>query len=235
MDNERIIFSQFIYDNRRICSKIYVSLKFMGLIFYSTLLLSCYKPDFYIGIIVIMFLSTMNCARYEYAHFKRYGTIFSSFNEYQLWKRNLYPNSRLFFSMIELSIKIVYFIRNFPPQFDFRNLCEIGQSVFNLHILLLFIVYFISSIFSIFLFCTIHCNNYFFPRPVRHLMPVSLQIPIFAIDYQTDECCICLDIDNTRQWSILECGHKFHNLCILTWIHTNQTCPVCRHSVIPVS
>lgn len=234
MDNERILFSQFIYDSRRICSKIYVFFKFIGLIFYSTSLLSCYKPDFYIGMIVAMFLSTANRARYEYAHFKRYGTNFSSWNEYQIWKRNLYPNSRLFFSMIELSIKIAYFIRNFSPKFDFQNLCETGESIFKLHILLILIVYIIISIFSIFIVCIIYCNNCFFPRPVRHRTPVSSHIPLFAIDYQTEECCICLDIDNTRPWSILPCGHKFHSLCILTWIHSNYTCPVCRHSVIPI-
>ena len=36
--------------------------------------------------IVAMFLSTMNSARYEYAHFKLYVTIFSSENEFEEWK-----------------------------------------------------------------------------------------------------------------------------------------------------
>ena len=231
MDNERIVFSQFIYDNNRVFSKIYVFFKFLSLIFYSISLSTCYKPDYYIGMIVAMFLSTMNSARYEYAHFRRYGTIFSSLNEYKIWKRQLYPKSRIFFLMIEITIKIVYFIMTFPPQFDYRNLCEIGESVFKLHILLLFIVYFISGVFSIFILWMLYCNQI----PVINRETNSLRIPLFAIDYQADECCICLDIDNTRSWSILACGHKFHSLCISTWIVSNQTCPVCRYGIIPVS
>jgi hypothetical protein len=228
--NERIIYPEFIYDDQRICSKIYVSFKFMGLIFYSTTLLTCYKSNFYIGIVVAMILSTMNSARYEYAHFKRYGTTFSSVNEYVKWKKELWPKSRVFFSMIELSIKIVYFIQTFPPQFDFRNLCEIGESILKIHILLLFIIYIISAILSVFIIWMIYCIDYFNPRPTRRREHVSLRI----LTNQNEECCICLDMANTQAWSILPCGHKFHGTCVSMWLRSNQTCPVCRLSVIPV-
>ena len=69
-------------NNRRICAKLYVFFKFIGLIFYTISLQTCYNSNFFIGMIVAMFLSTINSARYEYAHFKRYGTIFSSVNEF---------------------------------------------------------------------------------------------------------------------------------------------------------
>ena len=74
-------------NNRRICAKLYVFFKFIGLIFYASILPTCNNNDFFISMIVAMFLSTMNSARYEYAHFKRYGTIFSSVNEFNEWKK----------------------------------------------------------------------------------------------------------------------------------------------------
>ena len=210
---------EFVYDDGRIYAKLYVFFKFLGLIFYSVSLPTCYNPDFYISMIVVMFLSMMNSVRYEYAHFKRYGTIFSSLNEYRTWKKELLPKSKMFFATIELSIKTAYFIKIFPPQFDYNNLCEIGESIFKIHILALFSIYVISIILSIFILWMIRSNS----RPV-------LRLP--NITNQTEECCICLDMDNTLVWSILPCGHKFHRTCVSTWLLSHQTCPVCRFCVI---
>lgn len=222
---------EFIYDDSRICQKLYVFFKFIGLIFYSMTLRTCYKPYFYIGMIIAMFLSMMNSARYEYAHFKRYGTQFSSLNEYSIWKNKLRPKSKIFCATIELSIKTVYFIKTFPPQCQFDNLCEIGESIFKIHILFLFAVYIIFGIFSIFLLWSIYCNNYSQPVPfINHHNVVPLLIPVAL----REECCICLDTENTCAWSILPCGHKFHMSCILTWLHSNQTCPVCRLQINPI-
>jgi hypothetical protein len=169
--------------------------------------------------VVVMFLSMMNSVRYEYAHFKRYGTIFSSLNEYRTWKKELLPKSKMFFATIELSIKTAYFIKIFPPQFDYNNLCEIGESIFKIHILALFSIYVISIILSIFILWMIRSNS----RPVLRLQNIT---------NQTEECCICSDIDNTLVWSILPCGHKFHRTCVSTWLRSHQTCPVCRFCVI---
>lgn len=212
---------EFVYDDSRIYAKIYIFFKFLGIIFYSVSLPTCYNPYFYISMIVVMFLSMMNSVRYEYAHFKRYGTIFSSLNEYRTWKKELLPKSKMFFATIELSIKTAYFIKIFPPQFDYNNLCEIGESIFKIHILVLLSIYVISIIISIFILCIIYSNS----RPV-------IQLP--NITNQTEECCICLDMDNTLVWSILPCGHKFHRTCISTWLCSHQTCPVCRFRVISI-
>ncbi len=114
--NQVIEYPGFIYDNKRIFAKLYVFFKSFGLIFYISTLSACSNPDFYISMILVMFLSTINSAHYEYAHFKRYGTIFSSLNEFKEWKKEQYPKLRIFFSSIELAIKIVFFIRTFPPQ-----------------------------------------------------------------------------------------------------------------------
>ena len=218
--------NEFLYDNRRICSKLYVFFKFIGLIFYASILLTCYNPYFFIGMIVAMFLSVINSMRYEYAHFKRYGTIFSSINEFEEWKKGLYPKSRILFSMVEFVIKIVYFIKTFPPVYEFRNLCQIGESIFKIHILALIISYITVTFFSIAILCFMYCpsNN--------QLENISSQVPILVINNQNEECCICMDSDNTNPWSMLPCGHKFHCQCISQWLHSNQTCPICRIRIL---
>ncbi len=234
--NGQIRYQDFIYDDRRICAKLYIFLKFLGITFYSITLLTCYNPDFYIGMIVAMFLSMMNSIRYEYAHFRRYRTQFSSIIEYNTWKNELWPKSKLYFAIIELSIKTAYLVKTFPPEFEFDSFCRIGESIFKVHILVLFGLYIISGIFAIFILWAFCCNNYSQPVPfINQHDFIPLLIPITLNDNQREECCICLDTDNTLTWSILPCGHKFHMACISTWIFSNQTCPVCRLRINPIS
>ena len=241
-NNGRVVFPEFIYDDRRKWSIIYTNLKLLGLIFYTATLHTCSKPDFYIIMIVVMFLSTMNNIRYEYSHYKRYGTIFSSLDDFYTWKKELYPKSRIVFSTIELSIKIGFFIKIFPPEFEFSNLCEIGESIYKLHILGLFVLYFIACAFSICVLTSIYCYEYSHPnhnynrrrRTVLLPIPIILNNSQIIINNQTEECCICMDIDNTQTWVILPCGHKFHEPCISSWLNNHQTCPVCRLNIISV-
>ncbi len=229
--HDGIVYPEFIYDDRRICSKIYVIFRLSCLIFYLSTLPTCNNPKFYVGMVFAMFLSAINSARYEYAHFKRYGTTFSSVNEYVKWKNELWPKSRIFFHAIEVALKTVYFIKIFPPQFDYNNLCEIGESILKIHILALFIIYTVFSILTVFIIWMIYCVDCFNYRPTtRRRKPDSLQITI----NQNEECCICLDMDNTGEWSILPCSHKFHMRCISMWLISHQTCPVCRLRVIPI-
>jgi hypothetical protein len=46
-------------------------------------------------------------------------------------------------------------------------------------------------------------------------------------------CAICLEskrfYHDIRQ---LKCGHKFHLKCIYDWSKSNQTCPLCRISIL---
>ena len=144
------------YNNRRICAKLYVFFKFIGVIFYTISLQTCYNPDFFIGMIVAMFLSTMNSARYEYAHFKRYGTIFSSENEFEEWKEKLYPRSRIIFSIVELVIKIVYFIKIFPPDIK-KGLNGLANNSISSLAMSNQIMHFISFLIKYFL---LHSNLY---------------------------------------------------------------------------
>lgn len=44
-------------------------------------------------------------------------------------------------------------------------------------------------------------------------------------------CSICCDnIDNNK--ITIECGHQFHNLCILEWLKYGNLCPNCRRIVV---
>jgi hypothetical protein len=225
--NQVIEYPGFIYDNKRIFSKLYVFFKFIGLIIYISTLSNCNNTDFYISMIVVMFLSTINSARYEYAHYMRYGTIFSSMNEYEIWKKEQYPKLRIFFSSIEIAIKIVFFIKTYPPQCKFKNLCEIGESIFKIHILAILLIYIIAGFFSMCIIFSFYSFDNSYNQRNRQNQTISSPIPILVENSQNEECCICLDKDNS-EWSILPCCHKFHKKCISKWILESQTCPVCR-------
>jgi hypothetical protein len=136
-DDRALYPAAFVYDDRRSCSKLCIFLKLMGLLFYTSTLTTCGKPDLYFLIIIVKGLSALNGVRYEYAHYKRYGTVFLSLAEFELWKKEQWPKTKAFFSVAELAIKIVFFIKTFPPQFEFHNLCNYGESVFKIHIIAL--------------------------------------------------------------------------------------------------
>ena len=42
-------------------------------------------------------------------------------------------------------------------------------------------------------------------------------------------CSVCLDIIESKDYSVTKCGHKFHTSCLLQWARTGKTsCPLCR-------
>ena len=92
------------------------------------------------------------------------------------------------------------------------------------------LIYVISAFFIVFIIWMIYCVDCFNYRPSRLREPASLRI----LTNQNEEYCICLDMDNTGEWSILQCGHKFHGTCVSTWLRSHQTYPVCRFRVVPV-
>lgn len=45
-------------------------------------------------------------------------------------------------------------------------------------------------------------------------------------------CCICLsEIEKGKETILLPCGHMFHSKCCLSWLKTNNTCPMCRFEI----
>ena len=243
--------TDFVYEDRRSFSKVYIFCKYIGLIFYMNTLLPCNKLLLN-AMMGLMCLSTMNSARYEFAHYRKYGYRFSSMAEFDAWKGQQYSKSRLVFSFGELGLKIGYGITTFPPQFDFsfQTKCGMGESILNVHMLVLFMVYIVACVLSIYLIYHGCCFDFTYnhTHPANRLRNhvrvddqdrVSRVRPLDAVAVavsvpSNEECCICLDkdIDNVRPWVGLPCGHSFHAACISQWGATqHMTCPVCRFDV----
>lgn len=61
---------------------------------------------------------------------------------------------------------------------------------------------------------------------------ISLVNDVKDIDNKIDNnsCPICMENLNETTSYTLECGHKFHNKCIITWFRMgNKNCPICRN------
>ncbi|KAL0915785.1 hypothetical protein M5K25_013241 [Dendrobium thyrsiflorum] len=52
----------------------------------------------------------------------------------------------------------------------------------------------------------------------------------------TPECPICISpFDEGEEISQLpSCGHSFHAACIVIWLNSHNSCPICRGSVLPI-
>jgi hypothetical protein len=237
---------EIVYNEKRLGAKTFIFLKTLGLAFYTTTLTTCStQTTLFICMIVTMAGSIINGMRYEYAHFKKCGHLFTSPHEYKQWKASLWPKSRLFFSIIELIMKIEFFIKSFPSDITFYSACDVGQSVLKLHSLLLFILYAFLTIACTILLGFSLCNfTFMYGNTINNgnrsnnnnnsnsnsnsNIDAVLTI-VVPFDHER-ECCICLD-KNIQPWSALPCGHTFHQTCILTWTNYHQTCPVCRFEV----
>ncbi len=242
--------TQFIYDDHRHYSKLYVVCKSFGLFLYIATLTRCDHPELYIIMNGIMCLSTANSARYEYRHYQRYGTIFSSMVEFEEWKSGLWPKSRAVFSIIEIGVKMGYLIKTFPPVFMNSTICDVGESILKIHIMVLFGLYIIVGVFSTCFLSTVICDcicsflcccrsdsqrnsSPIISYPVQLLsrLPEQTPPPSQVLLDINQECCICMDNDCIQLWSSLPCGHMFHASCVYQWIVTHHTCPVCRYDV----
>ncbi|KAK9704866.1 hypothetical protein RND81_07G016300 [Saponaria officinalis] len=47
-------------------------------------------------------------------------------------------------------------------------------------------------------------------------------------DLHAFECPVCLMGENQDAVKEMTCGHRLHEQCLIEWLHTAQTCPVCR-------
>lgn len=246
IDQPPRVVSVFVYTETRSCAKIYIFLKSLGVAFYTSTLTTCSIGTnintLTICMLVTMMGSLINSMRYEYAHLKKYGQVFSLY-EFEMWKNAQWPRSRLFFSILDLGIKISFFIEEFPPTFEFYNACHIGKSVLKIHIIVLSLLYALFGILCTFLFMTFYCCTYTYIRPSPATSPgpgsastqhVTLNTNNTTIIDNTMECCICLD-KTFQPWTALPCGHTFHQPCISTWITYHDSCPVCRFVIVPPS
>jgi len=55
---------------------------------------------------------------------------------------------------------------------------------------------------------------------------------VFKKDEGEKTCTICLmDFEEGEKLSVVPCFHRFHDVCIKTWLKTNGVCPICRQKV----
>ncbi|GFX86615.1 hypothetical protein TNCV_1994771 [Trichonephila clavipes] len=47
------------------------------------------------------------------------------------------------------------------------------------------------------------------------------------------ECCICLNSDDFERYTLSQCQHTFHSICLREWLDNGKsTCPYCRGKVL---
>jgi hypothetical protein len=56
---------------------------------------------------------------------------------------------------------------------------------------------------------------------------------IERVDSDDEACAICQDTlaAGSSALALNECGHRFHEGCIRTWLNASVFCPVCRHDI----
>ncbi|MBA0809064.1 hypothetical protein Gohar_024748 [Gossypium harknessii] len=53
------------------------------------------------------------------------------------------------------------------------------------------------------------------------------------VSFGKRECCICLSsYEDGVDLHSLPCNHHFHSTCILRWLKTNATCPLCKYNIL---
>ena len=48
---------------------------------------------------------------------------------------------------------------------------------------------------------------------------------------EKESCCICLSPRNLEKYTCPICKKKFHLVCIIKWLNTNNSCPMCRTKI----
>ncbi len=145
------------------------------------------------------------------------------------------PLQKCTFTLIRL-IKIFsypYIIYKFP--FPYNN-CDIYENYQNStciamqYISLLGIsVYFFFSLILCFISISFALDKYKSTRIRVLTVELIKNLPVSIIPPDDNICSICLEeAQENDQWKVLNCGHKFHDLCIDEWLFKNANCPFCR-------
>ncbi|MDD9952016.1 MAG: hypothetical protein OXT67_10690, partial [Zetaproteobacteria bacterium] len=53
-----------------------------------------------------------------------------------------------------------------------------------------------------------------------------------AQDEKSEECAICLEVEENAEVFQLPCKHTFHKSCVMGWFEEHTTCPMCRTDVL---
>lgn len=193
--------------------------------------------------LVGMLISTSNMMRYEYAHYKIYGRIFSSLEEFKLWRSKQFPVLNYVFGGLEIMLQIYFLIDSWPLKFDTFAAYELSIGLLQIQIILLIML---GALLALFSCCMVLCSGSAIqiisssgsqqgrlPPSPPPPPPNSLTTTIISGEHFIDlerECCICLD-KNTKQWVTTRCTHAFHQECIANWTQNSTSCPVCRSNL----
>ena len=98
-------------------------------------------------------------------------------------------------------------------------------------LLMLFIILFCSLSLNLFRCCSSEQQE---EPPINQ--PLLLEKKEITDDTLFNETCsICLEqFQKTEKIVILDCNHIFHFQCMSLWIKNNNTCPLCRDSLIHI-
>jgi len=158
-------YSVFIYDEKRLCARLCLLVKTIGLAFYTTTISMC---DFkrmdarIVFLLACVFASTLASVcislRYEYALYLKYGTAFAAVSEFNTWKATQRAGLTTA-TGIEVCMKIIFLIFSLPIEISFYDnetetisLCEIGKSLLKIHVLGLLVMYALALTFTAFAF-----------------------------------------------------------------------------------
>ncbi|PIN24379.1 hypothetical protein CDL12_02912 [Handroanthus impetiginosus] len=100
---------------------------------------------------------------------------------------------------------------------DFRTLCI-------LFVLICVVV--LMFLFSFYELCVVPCCE-------RRLSD-DVQIVLETYNGGGGGCVICQEEykDGEDKAALIACNHKFHTVCVATWLMNNDTCPLCRTYVV---
>ena len=58
--------------------------------------------------------------------------------------------------------------------------------------------------------------------------PIKKEYIVVNKEFENNECIICLEkMIKNDHIKILECGHIYHNKCIIEWFNRVNECPLC--------
>jgi len=250
---------EFTYNENRKCKRGILFTKIIFLLFHFFSV--CYDYSnitkdkyfiYYLLTLLSIFMSVCNNIRYEYAHYKILGYIFTSPEEFIQWKnKHQLKNIFCFLLFFEQGAHVWLVIETIT---SFRIVSE--HLFYCVSILIIYAYTLITTIIAvgIFIFCCIFnfsmIEIYLLrERPARDINGSDSQLlnninNIDNIDNTTNinilntviyidnarECCICLD-KNNNEWIRTQCNHEFHKTCINNWYNTINTCPICRSNL----
>ena len=175
-----------------------------------------------------MFLTTCIDASYEYIHYKNYGRVFVSMQEYQVWKKQNKRYSKYILKFIEYLCLITFLFSSLPigiyvKEDNFTKLYLIN--IFLMQLLTIFVI-FIIALYILFFIGMILAYPF---TPYKNNVVKETTITV-KIDNLNEECSICLDI-NEKTWIKTKCNHTYHEECFNEWLKINKSCPICREQL----